>query len=382
MLSLRESQSGDCRALMDSEHTLQTHTRKKVCQNNLLKRDCFATQKMIASSLTSLPDDSIQSVLSHTSAATCIRCALTSKSLLTAAMAVARKRASRIDTDIHDQADTLPWEECETRPLAVVFKKELTDLLIRLDALPRSSGWQDTGEFLWFRLKEEDLNNEFGDEEAGMLVFDGSEIEWLHFRIDGAQEAYSEKDDVDMYAGLYGIGLEVHKTVWQRRYDDHLVFTANLPLHERWGRNVVSIEDFALLRTLHTWKPSEDEKASFDADVRQGVDAAILLSRFSGMYSYDVLQYRGQGKRPMSWEVEHWLSIVAPPEWQQRPSPFCRLTQSHFGRALFDYMEHVLDPHGGPGSYVAWHNGVGNEVGCWFRYSLAFFDAIEKLSTA
>ena len=30
---------------------------------------------------------------------------------------------------------------------------------------------------MWFRLKEEDLNNEFGDEEAGMLVFDGSEIE-------------------------------------------------------------------------------------------------------------------------------------------------------------------------------------------------------------
>ena len=100
-------------------------------------------------SLASLPDDSIQSVLSHTSAATCIRCAMTSKSLLTAAMAVARKRASRIDTDIHDEADTLPWEECETRPLAVVFKKELSDLLIQLNA--KSSDWRNAAEFLWFR---------------------------------------------------------------------------------------------------------------------------------------------------------------------------------------------------------------------------------------
>ena len=75
------------------------------------------------------------------------------------------------------------WEQSEDRPLAVVFKKELSDLLIRLEALPKSSGWQNTGELLWFRLKEEDLNNEFGDGVAGMVVYDGSDIESLHFRI-------------------------------------------------------------------------------------------------------------------------------------------------------------------------------------------------------
>ena len=73
-----------------------------------------------------------------------------SKSLATVANAVARKRASRIGTGIHDETDSLPWEEGETRPLAVVFKKELTDLLIRLDA--KSSDWRNAAEFLWFKL--------------------------------------------------------------------------------------------------------------------------------------------------------------------------------------------------------------------------------------
>ena len=67
----------------------------------------------------------------------------------------------------------------------------------------------------------------------------GSEVEWLHYSIDGAQEAYDQDCDVD----LYDIGLEVNKTLWQRKYNDHLVFTANLALHDLWGRNVVSIKN-------------------------------------------------------------------------------------------------------------------------------------------
>ena len=175
---------------------------------------------MIAS-LATLPEDSLQSILSHTSPSTVIRCAMTSKSLLTAANAVARGRVSCIGTGIHDETDSLPWEESETRLLAVVFKKELSDLLIQLNA--KSSDWRNAAAFLWFKLTENDLNHEFVDDKAGMMVhYDmevGSEVEWLHYSIDGAQEAYDQDCDVD----LYDIGLEVNQTLWQRKNNDHLV---------------------------------------------------------------------------------------------------------------------------------------------------------------
>ena len=372
------------------EHTFHLHTQKKVRQNNLLKQRLFwntATQTMLTS-LASLPDDSIQSVLSHTSAATCIRCAMANKSLLTAAMAVARKRASHIDTNIHDETDSLPWEEGETRPLAVVFKKELSDLLIQLNA--KSSDWRNAAEFLWFKLTEKDLHHEFEDDKVGMIVhYDMEVVEWLHCSIDCAQEAYDQ--DCDMY--LYEIGLKVHKTLWQRKYNDHLVFTANLALHDLWGRNVVSIEnvmkaldegEHALTKEFHEWKPDNSEKERFNTDVRQGVDAAVLLSRFSRRTWLGGLRYDGRGEHIGIWQVSEWLSPVPLREWQRerRSSPFCVVTKRDFGQALFDRDEHVLDPHGGVGSHVAWHSGVGNEVGCWFRCSLAFFDAIEKLSIA
>ena len=139
--------------------------------------------------LATLPENSLQSILSHTSAATSIRCTMASKSLATAANAVARGRASCIGTDFSDEADTLPWEEGETRPFAVVFKKELTDILIRLDA--KSSDWRNAADFLWFKLTEKDLNHEFVDGKAGIMVqYDmevGSEVESLHYSIDGAQ---------------------------------------------------------------------------------------------------------------------------------------------------------------------------------------------------
>ena len=216
-----------------------------------------------------------------------------------------------------------------------------------------------------------------------MLVFDGSEIEWLHFRIDGAQEAYSEKGGM----ALYEIGLEVHNTLWQRKHNDHLVFTANLPLHERWGRNVVSIENVMKVLNegeFHEWKPDNSETERFNTDVRQGVDAAVLLSRFSRRTWLGGLRYDGRGEHIGIWQVSEWLSLVPLREWQRerRSSPFCVVTKRDFGQALFDRDEHVLDPHGGVGSHVAWHNSVGDKFGCWFRCSLAFFDAIEKLSIA
>ena len=221
-----------------------------------------------------------------------------------------------------------------------------------------------------------------------MVHYDMEVVEWLHCSIDGAQEAYDQ--DCDMY--LYEIGLEVHKTLWQRKYNDHLVFTANLALHDLWGRNVVSIENVMkaldegehALKEFHEWKPDNSEKERFDTDVRQGVDAAVLLSRFSRKPWLGGLRYDGRGEHIGSWQVGEWLSPVPLQEWQRerRSSPFCVLTQRDFGQALFDRDEHVLDPHGGVGSHVAWHYGVGDKFGCWFRCSLAFFDAIEKRSTA
>jgi hypothetical protein len=198
----------------------------------------------------------------------------------------------------------------------------------------------------------------------------GSEVEWLHYCIDGAQEAYDQDCDVH----LYDIGLEVNKTLWQRKYNDHLVFTANLALHERWGRNIVSIEnvmkaldegEHTLTKEFHEWKPDNSELERFDTDVRQGVDAAGLLSRFSRKTWLGGLRYDGRGEHMASWQVGEWLSPVPLQEWQRerRSSPFCVLTQRDFDKALFDCDEHAIDPRGGVGSHVAWHNGVGNKFG-------------------
>ena len=133
--------------------------------------------------------------------------------------------------------DAYSWEQAEERPLAFVFKEELQRLLHRV----QSVDWCNSGAFLWFRLTESDLDAEVCDRRVGMLVYDRSSVDWVHLRLGGFDEAYDNGEEADV--DLDDFGLQSPRTLWQSSNDAHVTFTQHLPLHERWGRPVITMEE-------------------------------------------------------------------------------------------------------------------------------------------
>ena len=121
------------------------------------------------------------------------------------------------------------------------------------------------------------------------------------------------------------------------------------------------------------------ERARFDADVRVGLDAAVLLARFTRSGYMHKLRYGGYEQRLGSSEIDGLLRFVPHPTWQRRPSPSEFGEQIAFADTLFLGAEVALDPRGERDSRVMRHSAVGDETDCWFRCSLAFFEATEML---
>ena len=333
--------------------------------------------------LDALPCDALVHALGHCSAATLVRSAMACRALRDAAERVARRRAASMRLELPDEPDedAYSWEQAAQRPLAAVFRVELERLVHRA---PR--GWRSSGAFLWFRLTENELNDAVADG-APLLLCDGAgAVEWLHDQR-GLDDAYGaavrgRASDVD----LEELRLQTHATLWHGAPNDHLAYTRHLPLHPRWGRPVVRLDDLLAsddhswrLRELRTWLTDAPrcEVAAFDSGVC-GLDAAATLaSRFTRDPFTRTLRYGGRGDRLGEWELSELLALAPVPPWQAgRPSPFDARTQRDFAQVLFDESEAARDPHDGPPECMRRHRAVGDRGGCWWRCSLSFYDAL------
>ena len=347
------------------------------------------TTATVPYTLGTLPDDALLHALARCSASTLVRASMACRALRTAAERAARARARELELELPDEVDEddPSWKQAAQRPLAAVFKEELASLLWR----HRSTGWQHTAPFLWFRLTEADLDWEVSRRGGvGMLVYDGADtVDWLQeVETDDLihRTAYDESE-VDLDA----LGLREHETVWHDAHEAFYVFTCHLVLHKRWGRPGVTVQElfameghgweYGLVRDLRQWHHDAEpsERGRFDADVRAGLDAAVILTRFTRSAFPYKLRYGGHDNRIGSWEIECLLRLVPPPAWQRRPSSFELRLWGDFYHVLFDDIEEALDPYGGHPVRFKRHVAIGDRRDVWFRCTLAFYDAIERL---
>ena len=387
-----------------------------------------------------LPPDALAHALSWASAATLVRCALTCRALRHAAERAACERApslgielpatacaegsqergwggrhavsARCDVD-EERDDEPPWERSARRPLAAVYAAELSRLLRRAAGDARARHWHKSAAFVYFRLTERHLDHVLGDGEAEpgepMLVATTGQgcasVEWLHdhsWELCQLYEATRTDGRPHDWGELNEVGLCTHETLWwPSSGGGYLEFTAHLGMHPLYGRPQIDLD--ALLQTsdpgrltdlgtLREWLRNAEgkERARFDADVRGGFDAAVLLSRFSrDPWTRRGLLYGGGGREQhllSQFEVQRMLDLVEVSPWQQRPRQ-CVLRERRFFHDVFEAGPPVHSAHDGCAdetmatSHTMRHMAVGDPYGegCFFVCTLSFFDAIERV---
>lgn len=358
-------------------------------KHSMKKQGKAISIKFAHKTLTDLPVDVVQLCLSFASVSTLIRATMSCHVLKEAAMAVARERAEAMglaeekadsDDEVADSDDEVEAVTAKG-PLPKLFKAELQRFHRKVDPADLEGG-----DFLYFRATEGDLCGAVDDDDpVPMLLYTTDSVAWL-------QEDMGILDEKD----LDEVRKEVYHSWWESTYSDYFAYTRHLSLHPRYGRPTLSVSalleadplaricvhgDQLPMRPLHQWitEAPRSERLALEADAKAGDDAITVLFRFA-LDERGELCYRGSRRPHLSrLTVGLLISQVPVPKWQRRPFPFDARMHSNLLNCMMDDCRTLHNPFGGSQT-MYYHMSVGDHDGCWFRASLAFYDALEALA--
>lgn len=325
--------------------------------------------------LTDLPADALTLCLSFAGTATLVCTTMSCRALYDAAMEVARKRVETMGLagEATEEDSDYEVKVAPRGPLPKLFKAELQSFHSRVDPA-RLEG----GDFLYFRVTECDLYGAVDDgDPVPMLLYKRESVEWL-------QDDMGIRDEWHVDNALE---KEEHGSWWEATWSDYFAYTRHLSLHPRYGRPTLSVSALLAVNTmsthnslLHQWitEAPQSEREALEADARDGDDAMTVLFRFTIDECHKLRYRRSRGSRLDHRRVEGLLAQIPVPEWQRRAWPFDVLTHRAFFTDMMSRRK-LQSPFGGSQTIYN-HRSVGDRNGCWFRASLAFYDALESLA--